>query len=95
MLGSFFHEGINREVAVVRIGISGTGAQPHYCIEEGEVAQTYENPELGKRNLRGYRCRLSFHGRSHNPILEEEFKGISWSSTTATYSEVQSILWRT
>lgn len=45
ILGSFVQEGFDRERALVRIGVSGTGLQPHYCIEEGEGDQTLALPE--------------------------------------------------
>jgi hypothetical protein len=35
ILGSFINEGFDRDEAVVRIGILGPGAAPHYCIEQG------------------------------------------------------------
>jgi hypothetical protein len=86
-----FHDGrFNRDEALVRIGKSGKGVQPHYSIEEGEGAVVITLPNGG--TLHGYPHRGIFHGRSHKPILEDEAKGISWSSAAATYGEVQSIL---
>jgi hypothetical protein len=94
--GSFHHhpEKFNRDEAVVRIGTSGKGTQPHYCIEEGggESVKTLTLPNGTTTTIRGYRKRAVFHGRSHKPILEDEFMGINWSSAVATYAEVQSIL---
>jgi hypothetical protein len=39
-----------------------------------------------------YARRSVFHGRSHRPILEDQFKGISWSSVGMKFSEVLAIL---
>jgi hypothetical protein len=90
ILESSVSEKFNRDEAVVRIGTSGKGVQPHYSIEEGEGSHTCTLPN--GMTMRGYRHRAVFHGRSHKPILEDEFKGKSWSSSTATYADVHSIL---
>jgi hypothetical protein len=89
ILGNFIHEGFNRDEAVVRMGISGTGVAPHYCIEHGSKASAL--PSLGLE-INGYGHRAVFHGRSHNPILDDQFKGLSWSSAAMTFAEVQAIL---
>jgi hypothetical protein len=92
ILGSFVQEKFNQDEAVVRIGTSGKGVQPHYSIEEGEGAETSTLPN--GMIIKRYRHRAVFHGRSHKPILDDEFMGINWSSAVATYAEVQSILGR-
>jgi len=89
ILASFINEGFNRDEAVVRIGTSGTGAAPHYCIEEGSKTSTV--PGLD-REATGLGRRAVFHGRSHNPILDDQFKGVSWSSAAMTFAEVHAIL---
>jgi hypothetical protein len=88
ILENFINEGFNRDEAVVRIGISGTGAAPHYCIEHGSKTVAL----LPGLSPEGYRQRAVFHGRSHNPILDDQSKGISWSSAAMTFAEVQDIL---
>ena len=90
IVGSFISEGFNRDEAVIRIGVSGTGVAPHYCIEQGSETSTI----LNSVRIEGYKKRTAFHGRSHKPILEDEFKGISWSSAAMTFAEVQNILGR-
>jgi hypothetical protein len=90
ILESFFREKFNRDEATVRIGTSGRGIWPHYSGEEGEV----ETPLPSGKTVRGYRHRAIFHGRSHKPILEDEARGINWSSAAATFAEVQSVLGR-
>src|SRR5262245_18665401 len=87
IVGSFIGEGFNRDEAVVRIGVSGPGVAPHYCIEQGSETSTI-------RNIVKHQKRIAFHGRSHKPILEDELKGISWSSAAMTFAEVQNILGR-
>jgi hypothetical protein len=89
ILGNFITEGFNRDEAVVRIGISGTGAAPHYCIEQG--SKTSALPSSGLE-VTGYGRRAVFHGRSHKPILDDDPKGISWSSAAMTFADVQAIL---
>ena len=88
ILGKFHDEKFDRDKAVVRIGISGKRRQPHYSIEESEGTETLPDGTT----MRGYRRRAVFHGRIHKRILNEEAKGISWSSSAATYEEVKSIL---
>jgi hypothetical protein len=85
ILGNFINGGFNRDEAVVRIGISGTGTAPHYCIEQG--SETVAVPGLNQEAT-GYRRRAVFHGRSHNRILDDQFPGISWSSGAMTFAEV-------
>src|SRR6266853_507862 len=70
--------------------------RPYARIEEGEgeLAATLTLSDGTTTTIRGYRKRAIFHGRSHKPILEDQAKGISWSSAVATYAEVRSILGR-
>jgi hypothetical protein len=90
ILCNFINEGFNRDEAVVRIGVSGTGAAPHYCIEHGsETSAPFPGLSLEANR---YGRRAVFHGRSHNPILDDQFPGMSWSSAAMTFVEVQSIL---
>lgn len=89
ILGNFINEKFDRNEAVVRIGISGTGVAPHYCIEQG--SSTSALPSLGLE-INGCAGRAVFHGRSHKPILDDQFKGISWSSSAMTFADVQAIL---
>jgi hypothetical protein len=89
IVGSFISEGFDQDKAVVRIGISGTGVFPHYCIEQGSATMA---TDFG--NIEGYERRAVFHGKSHKRILEDDFKGISWSSKATTFAEVQTILGR-
>jgi hypothetical protein len=90
ILGNFINEGFNQDEAVVRIGISGTGAAPHYCIEHG--SETFAPLPGLSLEVNRYGRRAVFHGRSHNPILDDQYKGISWSSAAMTFAEVQAIL---
>ena len=90
ILESFVSEKFDRNEAVVRIGTSGKRFQPHYSIEEREGSDICTLPN--GVTIRGYRNRAVFNGRSHKPIFEDKFIGISWSSSTATYADVQSIL---
>jgi hypothetical protein len=86
IVGNFINEGFDRDEAVIRIGISGTGAAPHYCLEQG--SKTSAVPNVGT----GHSRRAVFHGRSHKPILDDDPKGIRWSSAAMTFLEVQAIL---
>jgi nicotinic acid phosphoribosyltransferase len=43
ILGSFV--GFSKDEAVMRIGISGSGTAPHYCIEQGRNAVKSERPD--------------------------------------------------
>lgn len=89
ILGNFLNEKFDRNEGVIRIGVSGTGVAPHYCIEQGSSTSTV--PSLGLE-INRYARRAVFHGRSHKPILDDQFKGISWSSSAMTFAEVQAIL---
>jgi hypothetical protein len=86
---SFYKDGFNRGEARLRIGVSGTGVAPHYCIEEGRT-----KTQLKDLNISGYNLRSVFHGKSHKPILGEDAMGISWSNATMSFFEVQEILGR-
>jgi hypothetical protein len=55
----------------------------------GEVDENLRGKEV-----KGYQRRAVFHGRSHKPILEDSFKGMSWSSTAMTFGEIQALLGR-
>ncbi|MEI7803744.1 MAG: hypothetical protein WCI56_00300 [Hyphomicrobiales bacterium] len=90
IVGSFISEGFSDDEAVIRIGVSGTGVAPHYCIEQGSTTSTI--PNIGK--IKAYEHRAIFHGKSHRPILEDDSKGISWSSAAMSFAEVQAILGR-
>lgn len=89
ILASFVGCGFNRDEAVIRIGVSGTGAFPNYCIEEG-----LEPVTLPRFDISGtcYRRREVFSGRSHRTILEDQFMGRNWSSAPMTFREVQETL---
>jgi hypothetical protein len=89
ILENFYTGKFNREVANVRIGISGSGIFPHYCIYQGEGDHVLA---LADGTILGYEKRAVFHGRSHNLILEDEFIGVSWSLSKASFAEVQSLL---
>ena len=87
IVGSFTGEAFSRSQAITRIGISGKGLAPHYCIEQGRVIHKVAGSEIIS-----YERRAIFHGRTHNPILEDQFKGWSWSSAAMTLDEVQALL---
>jgi hypothetical protein len=92
ILGRFIGERFSQDEAVIRIGISGAGIAPHYCIEQGRVVDRIED---GPRFTIGrHQRRAIFHGRTHKPILENEFQGLSWSSAAMTFAEVQALLGR-
>lgn len=86
ILASFDICGFNRDEAAIRIGVSGTGVFPNYCIEEG-----LEQVTLPRFNISGtcYRRREVFNGRSHRTILDDKFKGTKWSLAPQTFLEVQ------
>jgi hypothetical protein len=89
IVGSFIEGKFDRDQAIVRIGVSGIGVAPHYCIEQGRTVAK----GLGS-DIAAYERRMIFHGRSHKSMLDDQCKGLSWSSSTATFEEVQSLLGR-
>ncbi|MGB8276535.1 MAG: hypothetical protein WCF20_01155 [Methylovirgula sp.] len=89
ILAIFLARKFNRDEATIRVGVSGTGVFPNYCIEEGFIAITL--PSLD-RPISCYRRRTVFSGRNHREILEDQFKGESWSLTAMNFIEVQAIL---
>ena len=91
ILGTFIGENFSRDEAVIRIGVSGKGIAPHYCIEQGSDLSHITIGSL-QTEVRAYAKSAVFHGQSHNQILDNECKGISWSSATMTFAEVQAIL---
>jgi hypothetical protein len=95
IVGSFIEGRFNRDEAIVRIGVSGIGVAPHYCIEQGRKMTELNgqiDPKLKGGEISRYQRRTIFNGRTHNPILEDQFKGNSWSSATMTFAEVQTLL---
>ncbi len=90
LLENFSTYGFDRENAVIRIGVSGTGRFPNYCIQEGCGERSVKI--LHEVVLRGYAKREVFHGQSHNSIFQDRFMGSSWSSVEMTFREVRSIL---
>ncbi len=90
IIENFFGEGFDRDKALVRIGVSGTGTFPHYCIEQGRTTTAVQ----GAGEIGAYERRAIFHGKSHKPILDDQFKGVSWSSAGNTFAEVQTLLGR-
>ena len=92
ILANFIAGEFNKDEAVVRIGISGNGRAPHYCIEQG--ARTLRDPDSGRELGEKFEKRGIYHGRNHSPILEDQFKDLSWSSCTASYKEVETIFGR-
>jgi len=91
ILANFVSQNFDRDDAVIRLGISGNGLLPHYCIEQGWVSTPIKVGRL-ERPIEHYEYREVFHGRSHNPILENMFKGTGWSSVAMTFAQMQTVL---
>jgi hypothetical protein len=91
IVGSFYSFPFDKDVAVVRIGVSGKGRIPNYSIEEyGETVST-TLPSGGSIST-NIRLRHCFHGRHHKEILDDSFRGEKWSSASMSFAEVQSLL---
>ena len=88
VVASFLSHQFAPDEAVVRLGVSGRGTAPHYSIEQGFVTEIVER--IGP--VRAHERRAVFHGKSHKPILEDQWKGISWSSAAMSFAEVRTIL---
>jgi hypothetical protein len=91
ILGSFIAENFSRDEAVIRIGISGNGKAPRCCIEQGFEDFTFTLGSF-QRVIKAHAKRAVFHGESHNRILDDKWKGNSWSSAPMTFAELQAIL---
>ena len=89
-LESFHVHRFNRNEAVMRIGVSGSGVRPHISIEEGEKIINLPNGIC----VKCYKHRVVLHGSSRKSILEDEWMGINWSSSKHTYADIQSLLAR-
>ncbi len=94
IVASFIHGKFSPDEATIRIGVSGDGYAPHYCIEQGSVTVELsgQEPLLVGKKITGYQRRFVFDGRSHKPILGDQPKGMGWSSEAMTFAEVQAIL---
>ena len=75
IVGSFIREGFDLDKAVVRIGISGTGVFPHYCIEQRSATAS---TALGTVEV--YERRAVFHCKSHKQILEDDYNKLECDS---------------
>lgn len=89
IVGSFVESSFNKDSARVRIGTSGTGRYPHYCIEEGQQEITV-TPNI---RVMGFEKRFVYDCRNHRRILEDEFIGSSWGAPSS-FAEVQELLGR-
>lgn len=93
------HECIQQhDEPVVRIGVTGQGAYPHYRVDPSadqlEVLEAYEEYDEGKENdYREYYFR-AFHGRSHKELTWGimELRGDSWSTGHMTLKEIRELL---
>ncbi|MCQ4190020.1 hypothetical protein [Methylocystis suflitae] len=97
IIASFVHGQFPRNEAMIRMGVSGAGIAPHYCIEQGR--ETLElggqaDPHSEGKKIEAFLRRVVFDGRTHKQILEDLPKGTGWSSETMTFAEVQAILGR-
>jgi hypothetical protein len=94
IVGSFFAYPFDKKEAVVRIGISGKGMIPNYCIEQ-YCASISDRLEVGSAALEistNIELRHCFHGRNHKEILDDSFIGGNWSSASMKLAEVQTLL---
>ncbi len=97
IVASFIHGRFCSDEAIIRIGVSGNGIAPHYCIEQGRETIKLGgqiDPSLTGKEIVAHLRRAIFNGRTHNPILDDAPKGLSWSSETITFTEVQALLGR-
>jgi len=95
ILASFIHGQFSQDEAIIRIGVSGGGIAPHYCIEQGRETVKLGgqmHPLLEGKEIEAHLRRAAFDGRTHKPILEDQPKGMGWSSEAMTFAEVQAIL---
>ena len=74
--------------ADIRLGVSGTGKYPNYCINQG-FKYDYISPKIP--NIGSFDLRCAFHGRSHNKILEESFIGTNWSTVGMSFDYLKKL----
>jgi len=88
---SFITYQFDKKEAVVKIGVSGKGIIPNYCIEEygDHTSIKAESGPLISTNIKLRNC---FHGRNHKEILDDSFIGGDWSSASMKFAEVQTLL---
>jgi len=89
IIGSFVAGSYDKAQAVVRIGTSGKGYSPNYCIEEGD--EVFEGP--AGIPMHAFTKREVFSSRSydHKKILEDDFKGEDWGKPMK-YAEIVELL---
>ena len=97
VVGSFFLYGFDKQKAVVRVGISGKGIIPNYCIEQYGARRfttltTLQAADTEVSVATDIKLRHCFHGRNHKEILDDSFKGEKWSLASMSFTEVQTLL---
>jgi hypothetical protein len=94
IVGTFFAYPFDKKVAVVRIGVSGKGIIPNYCIEQycEPISNTLEVGAAALEISTNIELRHCFHGRNHKEILDDSFIGENWSSASMNLAEVQTLL---
>lgn len=78
---------------IVRIGTTGQGIYPHYCLEPADRHDADPNDQL--KALDQYCETLTaFNGRNHKPMEWSfmEIRGEHWSNGFMSFDEVQSLL---
>jgi hypothetical protein len=87
VLGSFISNKFDRDQAIIRLGTSGKGVVPNYCIEQGRIENS-----IGGMILSRHERRSIFNGFNHKQILEDDWMGLRWSSSGMSFKEVEDLL---
>lgn len=91
IIRNFVGDQFDRAKAVVRIGVSGQGINPHYKIEY-QMAENIEVMGIRIEKLTGAKI---YHGKSHKEIsnfANEDTKEHSWSNRAMSYGELETLL---
>jgi hypothetical protein len=94
VVGSFFSYTFDKGKAIIRIGVSGKGTFPNYCIEQHRdpISTTLEVGEATVEFTTTFEHRHCYRGRNHKEILDDSFIGEKWSSASMSFAEVQTLL---
>jgi hypothetical protein len=98
VVDNFFKSGLDRDRAVVRIGVQGNGTSPHYKIEYLDAAKIVFETKSGEfieTNLPKAVTYKIYHGTSHKEMTAfeiDQLRSEHWSVKTMNFAEVRGLL---